>query len=95
MNGLTGQSSETIVESQWVLMLFFTPGVLLGALGFLFAHTLVVAVDWVGQPNADEAAARPVNGNVEIDILEKPRLDDRINYALHWDGYGRAHKSKA
>ena len=30
----------------------------------------------------------------EIDIMEKPWLDDRINYALHWDGYGRAHKSE-
>jgi beta-glucanase (GH16 family) len=30
----------------------------------------------------------------EIDIMEKPWLDDRINYALHWDGYGEAHKSE-
>lgn len=30
----------------------------------------------------------------EIDIMEKPWLDDRINYALHWDGYGKAHKSE-
>ena len=30
----------------------------------------------------------------EIDIMEKPWLDDRINYALHWDGYGKSHKSK-
>jgi beta-glucanase (GH16 family) len=30
----------------------------------------------------------------EIDIMEKPWLDDRINYALHWDGYGKNHKSK-
>jgi len=30
----------------------------------------------------------------EIDIMEKPWLDDRINYALHWDGYGKDHKSK-
>ncbi len=30
----------------------------------------------------------------EIDIMEKPWLDDRINFALHWDGYGKAHKSK-
>jgi beta-glucanase (GH16 family) len=30
----------------------------------------------------------------EIDIMEKPWLDDRLNYALHWDGYGKAHKSK-
>lgn len=31
----------------------------------------------------------------EIDIMEKPWLDDRINCALHWDGYGKDHKSKA
>lgn len=31
----------------------------------------------------------------EIDIMEKPWLDDRINYALHWDGYGKDHKSEA
>lgn len=30
----------------------------------------------------------------EIDIMEKPWLDDRINYALHWDGYGKQHKSE-
>jgi beta-glucanase (GH16 family) len=29
----------------------------------------------------------------EIDIMEKPWRDDRINHALHWDGYGKAHKS--
>lgn len=29
----------------------------------------------------------------EIDIMEKPWLDDRVNHALHWDGYGREHKS--
>jgi beta-glucanase (GH16 family) len=30
----------------------------------------------------------------EIDIMEKPWLDDRINHALHWDGYGKDHKSQ-
>lgn len=30
----------------------------------------------------------------EIDIMEKPWLDDRVQHALHWDGYGKAHKSK-
>ncbi len=30
----------------------------------------------------------------EIDIFEKPWLDDRVQHALHWDGYGKAHKSK-
>jgi beta-glucanase (GH16 family) len=29
----------------------------------------------------------------EIDIMEKPQLDDRVHHNLHWDGYGRAHKS--
>jgi beta-glucanase (GH16 family) len=28
----------------------------------------------------------------EIDIMEKPWLDDRIHHALHWDGYGKQHK---
>ena len=26
----------------------------------------------------------------EIDIMEKPWLDDRVQHALHWDGYGKA-----
>lgn len=30
----------------------------------------------------------------EIDIMEVPWLDDRVNFALHWDGYGPEHKSK-
>jgi len=29
----------------------------------------------------------------EIDIMEKPWLDDRIQHALHWDGYGEHHRS--
>ncbi len=29
----------------------------------------------------------------EIDIMEKPWLDGRVNHALHWDGYGQHHKS--
>lgn len=31
----------------------------------------------------------------EIDIVEKPWLDGRICHAVHWDGYGEAHKSEA
>ena len=30
----------------------------------------------------------------EIDIMEKPWRDDRVQHALHWDGYGREHKSE-
>jgi len=29
----------------------------------------------------------------EIDIMEKPWLDDRVQQTLHWDGYGRHHRS--
>lgn len=38
------------------------------------------------------------NGSVdgaEIDIMEKPWLDERVNFAVHWDGYGKEHKSAA
>jgi beta-glucanase (GH16 family) len=31
----------------------------------------------------------------EIDIMEKPWLDGRLNHAIHWDGYGKEHKSAA
>ena len=29
----------------------------------------------------------------EIDIYEKPWLDDRVQHTLHWDGYGKDHKT--
>jgi len=31
----------------------------------------------------------------EIDIMEKPWLDGRLNHAVHWDGYGKEHRSEA
>jgi beta-glucanase (GH16 family) len=30
----------------------------------------------------------------EIDIMEKPWRDGRVQHALHWDGYGKHHESK-
>ena len=30
----------------------------------------------------------------EIDIMEKPWLDDRVQHTLHWDGYGKRHKTE-
>ena len=30
----------------------------------------------------------------EIDIMEKPWLDDRVQHTFHWDGYGEHHKSE-
>jgi beta-glucanase (GH16 family) len=29
----------------------------------------------------------------EIDIMEKPWLDDQVTQNLHWDGYGKDHKT--
>ena len=26
--------------------------------------------------------------------MEKPWLDDRVQHAFHWDGYGKDHKSE-
>ena len=31
----------------------------------------------------------------EIDIYEKNTLDNTVHHALHWDGYGKHHKSKS
>jgi beta-glucanase (GH16 family) len=30
----------------------------------------------------------------EIDIMEKPWLDERVQHTFHWDGYGKAHRSE-
>ena len=30
----------------------------------------------------------------EIDIMEKPWLDERVQHTFHWDGYGNDHKSE-
>jgi beta-glucanase (GH16 family) len=30
----------------------------------------------------------------EIDIMEKPLLDSKVQQTLHWDGYGKEHKSE-
>jgi beta-glucanase (GH16 family) len=30
----------------------------------------------------------------EIDIMEKPWLDERVQHTFHWDGYGKHHKSE-
>ncbi len=30
----------------------------------------------------------------EVDIMEKPWLDNRVQHTLHWDGYGEQHRSE-
>ncbi len=44
----------------------------------------------------DRVEGNPGQGSkngAEIDIMEKPWLDNRVNFAVHWDGYGKDHKS--
>ncbi|MDD3470323.1 MAG: glycoside hydrolase family 16 protein [Thermoguttaceae bacterium] len=46
--------------------------------------------------NACEGALGEGSRNgAEIDIMEKPWLDERVNFAIHWDGYGPEHRSAA
>lgn len=47
VNHFTGRSSETILESQWALYPCFSLGRFFGTFGFVFVHTLVVAVEWI------------------------------------------------
>ncbi len=47
---------------------------------------------WLTCPGVNRVGDQGRDGT-EIDIMEKPWLDERINYALHWDGYGKDHKS--
>lgn len=47
---------------------------------------------WLQTPTTTQ-----VNGNgrdgTEIDIMEKPWQNEEVNHALHWDGYGKDHRS--
>jgi len=51
--------------------------------------------DCVGK--VDSELSKAGNGGrdgTEIDVMEKPWLDDRVQHTLHWDGYGKEHQSK-
>ena len=49
---------------------------------------------WMYTPSVGKIGNGGRDGT-EIDIMEKPSLDDEMNHALHWDGYGKEHQSKA
>ena len=49
---------------------------------------------WMYAPSVGKIGDEGRDGT-EIDIMEKPSLDDKMNHALHWDGYGTEHRSKA
>ena len=48
---------------------------------------------WLYAPSVGQVGNEGRDGT-EIDIMEKPWLDERVQHALHWDGYGQAHRSE-
>jgi len=48
---------------------------------------------WLYHPRQGRGGHGGMNG-AEIDIMEKPWLDERVQHTLHWDGYGRSHGSE-
>ncbi|HDP34312.1 MAG TPA: glycosyl hydrolase family protein [Candidatus Hydrogenedentes bacterium] len=49
---------------------------------------------WLMPPGGIGALEQTGQDGTEIDIMEKPWREDKIQHALHWDGYGEHHKSK-
>jgi len=49
---------------------------------------------WMMQGNVSSTANAGVDGS-EVDIMEGFGWSDKINQAIHWDGYGTAHKSRS
>lgn len=47
---------------------------------------------WLYGPSVGKIGDEGRDGT-EIDIMEKPWLDERVQHALHWDGYGPDHRS--
>jgi beta-glucanase (GH16 family) len=47
---------------------------------------------WLWAPSVGNVGAAGTDGT-EIDIYEKPWLDNRVQHTLHWDGYGAHHQS--
>ena len=46
---------------------------------------------WITGPGVSKVGDGGRDG-AEIDIMEKPWLDDRVTHNLHWDGYGEHHQ---
>jgi beta-glucanase (GH16 family) len=48
---------------------------------------------WITGPGVSKVGDGARDG-CEIDIMEKPWLDERVQHTFHWDGYGKDHKSE-
>lgn len=47
---------------------------------------------WITGPGTGKVGDGARDG-CEIDIMEKPWLDERVQHTFHWDGYGKHHQS--
>ena len=48
---------------------------------------------WIICPGVNKVGDEGRDGT-EIDIMEKPWLDERVQHTFHWDGYGKDHKTE-
>jgi beta-glucanase (GH16 family) len=48
---------------------------------------------WITGPGVASVGDGARDG-AEIDIMEKPWLDDRVQHTFHWDGYGKDHQTQ-
>jgi beta-glucanase (GH16 family) len=48
---------------------------------------------WITGPGVANVGNGGRDG-AEIDIMEKPWLDDRVQHTFHWDGYGQDHQTE-
>lgn len=48
---------------------------------------------WITGPGVSLVGDEGRDGT-EIDIMEKPWLDDRVQHTFHWDGYGQDHRTE-
>lgn len=49
---------------------------------------------WLMPHRGIDSLAQAGQDGTEVDIMEKPWREDKIQHALHWDGYGEHHKSE-
>lgn len=52
---------------------------------------------WLQTPTMGNPMGAPAAAGVEIDVQEylaTPKYKDKVQHTLHWDGYGKEHKSK-
>ena len=48
---------------------------------------------WLTCPGVNKVGDQGRDGT-EIDIMERPWLDERVQHTFHWDGYGKDHKTE-